>query len=433
MSFASAMPKPGEEVGANAQNAAPSLWGMHLTPAANKLRQEILALQPLLRSHALEAEELGAMPEASLKALDATGYFRLSNPIERGGLALGAQDIVAVIEAASQADGSVGWFGFVAGGIRNILGFDDKAVDEIFAESSTWVGPLLVGASVFSPIVGEARLVDGGFMVKGKWLFGSGCKHTNWATVGIEWFENGVPHRGIGVLSRDQYEIVDDWHVMGLKGTSSNSIIAREEVFMPTYRTISAAELPMRLATLRGKYSGLGYATCPLGLMLVTCLSNVAITLGMVRGCLDEFVTQSSTRRPFNLPYETVAAMPSTQVTAGKVHAMILAAESVVARVAIEVDERAAVGHPFNPAEESLRTMGLVYASNLCAQAIDMMQLALGSSTVSLKNPIQRFARDARVLITHGAIRLDPTAEISGRHVLKLPPFGMFAGGLPQR
>ena len=40
---------------------------------------------------------------------------------------------------------------------------------------------------------------------------------------------------------------------------------------------------------------------------------------------------------------------------------------------------------------------------------------AVGSSTVNLRNPIQRFARDMRVALTHRSTRLDPTAEISKR------------------
>lgn len=405
----------------------------YLTEAARKMRDAIAALAPTIRKNALDGEALGALPEETLQALDATGFFRISIPIEHGGFAFGARDITEVIEAAAVADGSTAWMGFVAGGIRNVLAFSDKAQGEIFALVRDWAGPLAVGASVFSPIVGEARRVEGGFMVKGKWMFGSGCRHAAWAVVGIEWQEDDGPRRGLGILSRDQYEIVDDWHVMGLKGTSSNSITARDEVFMPDYRAISAGELPMKLAQLRGRFAGLAYQVDPLGLMLVTCLSNVAIGLGMAKGCLAEFVDQAKARKPFNLPYDTVADMASTQVTAGKVHAMVSAAEALMYRTADEVDRRATAGLDFLPREESLLTMDLVYAANLCAQAIDLMQIALGSSTVALKNPIQRFVRDARVLITHGAIRPDPSAEISGRHVLGLAPYGMFAGGLPQR
>ncbi|MDX3130565.1 hypothetical protein PV367_12335 [Streptomyces europaeiscabiei] len=96
------------------------------------------------------------------------------------------------------------------------------------------------------------------------------------------------------------------------------------------------------------------------------------------------------------------------------------------------MDRRALAGIEFTGAEESEITMDLVHAVRLCAEAIDRLQLSLGSSTVSLRNPIQRFARDVRVLTTHGAIRFGPLAELSGRQLLGLEPFPMVAGGVPQ-
>lgn len=400
---------------------------------ARAMRDEILSLVPLIRRDAAAGEKLGAMTPEVVEALDKAGFFRITLPREAGGYAFGARDIAEVVSAAATGDGSTAWSGFVSVGSRNIFAFDKQASDEVMADAESWVGPLMVGASVFSQVVGDARPVDGGFMVKGKWSFGSGCKHAKWAFVGIAWEQDGVPHRGIALLQNDQYEIVDDWHVMGLQGTSSNSITAKEEVFVPAYRTMSAGEMPMRMEGVRGRFQGLGYQTGGFGMMLTVAISNVAITLGMAQGCLEEFVQQANARKPFNLPYPTVAETPSTQVVAGRVNAMVNAANALIYGVADEVDARASAGLDFHPREESLNTMNLVFAARLCAEAIDMMQICLGSSTVSLKNAVQRFARDARVLITHGAIRQDPAAEIAGRHVLGLPPFQMFAGGLPQK
>ena len=60
-----------------------------------------------------------------------------------------------------------------------------------------------------------------------------------------------------------------------------------------------------------------------------------------------------------------------------------------------------------------------------------MIQIAVGSATDSLRNPIQRFARDARVALTHGSTRLDPAAEISGRQLMGLPPFSVGMAAVP--
>ncbi|WP_200306181.1 acyl-CoA dehydrogenase family protein [Streptomyces adelaidensis] len=390
-------------------------------------------LVPLLRRNALEGEEIGALTPETLQALHEAGMFKIMLPPEVGGDALGARDTVEVVSAVAEGDGSAAWTVFVTGGIRMLLNFPEQTVEEVFKEVDTWVGPLAVGASVFSPVVGAARAVEGGFLVSGKWAFGSGCRHAAWAVVGVGYEDaNGNPRRGMALLGREQYTILDDWKVMGLKGTSSNSIAVEEEVFVPEHRVLDMADLPATMERVRERYSGLAFRKGMRALMITTCLSNVAVALGMARGTLDCFVEQARVRKPFNLPYPTVADMQSTQVSAGTARAVINAAEAVILRHADEVDRRALAGEDFTAAEESEITMDLVYAVRLCAEAMDRMQHALGSSTVSLKNPIQRFVRDVRVLATHGAIRFDPMAEISGREVLGLEPLSMFGGGLPQ-
>ena len=73
------------------------------------------------------------------------------------------------------------------------------------------------------------------------------------------------------------------------------------------------------------------------------------------------------------------------------------------------------------------------YAGHVCLDAMDLMLRILGYSAVALSNPIQRFVRDGHVIASHGALRLEPLAEIAGRHLLGLPPFDMFAAGLQNK
>ncbi|MFD4602387.1 acyl-CoA dehydrogenase family protein [Streptomyces sp. NPDC058464] len=404
-----------------------------LSDVGRRVRDESLALVPLLRKNAREGEALGALPPETLRAMHEAGVFKICLPVELGGYALGARDTVEIVAALGEGDGSAAWTVFVAGGIRNLLGFPEQTVEEVFKEIDTWVGPLAVGASVFSTSVGSARRTDGGWLVSGTWAFGSGCKHAAWAAVGVGYEDaEGRPRRGMALLQREQFTILDDWKVMGLQGTSSNSVTVQEETFVPDHRFVDLADFPAVMDGVQRRYSGIGFRNGTRGLMLITCLSNVAIALGMARGTLECFVEQAKARKPFNVPYPSVADMPSTQVAAGTARAMINLAGNTILRHADEVDRRALAGTDFTADEETEITMDLVYAVKLCAEAIDRLQLTLGSSSVSLKNPVQRFARDVRVLATHGAIRFDPLAEISGRQTLGLGPFPMFAGGVPQ-
>jgi alkylation response protein AidB-like acyl-CoA dehydrogenase len=403
-----------------------------ITEVGLRIREQVSALIPMMRRNALEGERLGALPQETLEALHNVGVFNITTPIEFGGHALGIRDVVDIVAQMARGDGAAGWLGFVAGGIRNLLGFPEQALQELVESGRQAVGPWAVGASIFATKVGEGRRVEGGFMVKGTWHFGSGCKHARWAAVGIEFAdEGGLPRRGMVLLTRDQYEILDDWHVMGMRGTCSNSLRTTAEVFVPAHRFVDMAELPARMDAMKGRFQGLAYKVDARGLMLVTNLTNMAVTYGMALGALDCFLEQARKLKPFNLPYPTVADAASTQMVAAKAAAMIDMTRCVLYEMAEAVDRAAIDGVSVSQDEESAMMMNSVYGRQLCDDAVSMLQLNLGSSTVHEGNAIQRFVRDIRVANTHGAVRVDPTAELHGRHLLGRPPFAMFAGGLP--
>jgi alkylation response protein AidB-like acyl-CoA dehydrogenase len=401
----------------------------HLSEVGRRMRDEILEMLPLLREHAAEGEELGALAPATLEAVHRVGAFKVTIPIELGGYALGARDTAEIVKALGQGDASAGWLVIVSSAARNALGFDPKAHDEIFADITDWVGPIMFGATVFAPKVGDGRKVDGGYMVKGKWSFGSGSKHAAWGSVGFMYDDpaSGERRRAMGILSRDQYAIVDDWHVMGLQATNSNSVRADQEVFVPDYRVVHTNDLPRLMDALRGQYSGLAFKHSPIGGMVATTCAFAALAVGIAEGALDSFLKQAAKRPPFNLPYKTMSEMASIQVVAGKARAVINAANAVLWRHADEIDRRALAGEDFFPWDEPEITMDLVHQMHECLRVVDGLLLALGSSAVVLSNPLQRAVRDIHVLATHGGFRLDPMGEINGRDLFGLEPFPMMA------
>ncbi|WP_236693479.1 acyl-CoA dehydrogenase family protein [Robbsia andropogonis] len=121
------------------------------TERGRHIRARVAELVPLIRKHALEGEKLGALPDPTVAALTEAGVFKLTTPVELGGYALGIRDVVDIVSEVGRADGAAGWMAFVAGGTRNLLPFPAQAVEEVFAERDSWVGPLAAGASVFRP------------------------------------------------------------------------------------------------------------------------------------------------------------------------------------------------------------------------------------------------------------------------------------------
>ena len=105
----------------------------------------------------------------------------------------------------------------------------------------------------------------------------------------------------------------------------------------------------------------------------------------------------------------------------GRSQASLDVARAAIERVANGIDQLGADGRDFAPAEATRAHMELVYAIKLVKDAIADLEEALGTSVAILSNPIQRAHRDIRVLASHGAIRFDPLAEITGRDALGRP------------
>lgn len=392
-----------------------------MTETGRRIRDGVLTLVPQIRADAREGEKLGCLPPKTLSALANLDVFRLSIPEKFGGHALGARDLAEIILAVARGDGSAGWQTMIASGFaRVVLTFPEQTVSEIYSRAKEWEGPVVASASLFSDRIQHASKVDGGYVVKagGKWNYGSGSKHAAYMVVGVGVEQpDGEFDRIAVLLEKGQYELVDDWHVMGLSGSASNSVTVTEDVFIPDNRVVPLAELMDRLNQVRNKYEGLGLSMDAKGLMIIVSLETMGIAVGMAEGAFDCFLEQTQNKKPFNLDYPSLRETPATQIVAGKVRSMINAARELLLAGADFIDRKALAGDSFTAAEEAALQMDFVYAGSLAADAIEQIQFAIGSSTVSLNNPIQRYARDVRVALTHGSNRLDPSAELAGREI----------------
>ena len=56
-------------------------------------------------------------------------------------------------------------------------------------------GPDLIGAGSFTPR-GEAKVIDGGFEMTGRWPFASGCLHSKWLLANCVVTDNGHARPG---------------------------------------------------------------------------------------------------------------------------------------------------------------------------------------------------------------------------------------------
>jgi alkylation response protein AidB-like acyl-CoA dehydrogenase len=156
-----------------------------------------------------------------------------------GGPELDPLTQIRVIEALAMADGSVGWCAMIGCDSGYVTAFLDQDI------ARAMYLDLLVATGA-AATTGEARRVPGGYRVKGRFPFVSGCHHCEWAWLGCIVVAdgaqaldgNGVPETRQCFLRLSQCEILDTWYTTGLCGTGSDDLVVRD-IFVPKEHTFS--------------------------------------------------------------------------------------------------------------------------------------------------------------------------------------------------
>jgi alkylation response protein AidB-like acyl-CoA dehydrogenase len=248
----------------------------------------------------------------------------------------------------------------------------------------------------------EGRRVDGGYLIKGTWGFPSNVWHCAWLFGGFTYTDDDDTSQfGMALLPRSEFEIADDWHVEGLRGSGSNSAYTTTEVFVPDERAIHITQ----------------FAVADPMLLVAGHLGLSALVVGCAHGALECFM-EAATRRGGWGGAATIASMPSTQNTVAKVRAQIDLAELALHHAA-ECHDRAMAGGSPVPAEEAaLMEYENVHVTHQVRHAVEELVVAIGSSAAAEADPVTRFVRDLRVACLHGLVRLEPQAEKYGRVLL---------------
>ena len=191
-------------------------------------------LVPTLRARADRAETVRQMEKETLDDLHEAGLFRFHQPKRWGGMELPFVAMFDVPAEVARGCASTGW------NVANLsihhwmlALYDERAQQEVWGQDPD----ALIASGIAFP-QGRGRRVDGGFVISGFWNFSSGVDPATWnmLAVTVRDGERVVDHR-MCLVPRGEYEIVDDWQVLGMRSTGSKSVRANE-VFVPEHRAL---------------------------------------------------------------------------------------------------------------------------------------------------------------------------------------------------
>jgi indole-3-acetate monooxygenase len=377
--------------------------GERLVRAARNLAPGILATRD-------EIESERRLPDSLIEKMRGQGFFELWLPEAFGGPALHPVDFVAVVEELSAADGSAGWCAMIGASISVLAGsLNETAAREIFANRAVVAGQV-------NP-TGKAVAANGGYIVSGRWSYGSGIGHSQWVLgncvvydgVAPRRLPDGGPETRFVFVPKSDVEVIDTWRVGGLRGTGSNDY-AIGNVFVPAGRTMPAWEAA-------GVQPGTLYRM-PIASLFPWALA--AVTLGVARAAIGAFVELAAMKTP--VASQTVLRdKPVAQSAIGRAGAILRAARAgFIDAIETQWQEVAAGGTPSLAGRAGVRS-ATAFAGEACLRAIELVYNAAGGSAILESCRLDRCFRDVRVAVQHLGLSTN-NYEPAGRVLLGLEP-----------
>ena len=382
-------------------------------PTRTELVHRAKALVPTLEEHANWNEDHQRLHEELIAVLKQAGLFRLRTPRRYGGYEADTRTLVEVLAELGQGDGSTAWVTWVLAGNTWLIGlFPDAVQDEVF------VNPDVQVSGTLSP-TGRVESRDGGFVLSGEWHSHSGVLHSQWsALAAMSITPEGRPAPVIALVPTAALENLDDWDTSGLKGTGSVSSVARE-VFVPTDRVISVIALIQGQSASRLNAGAAIYRT-PMAAAFAAAACGTP--LGLAKAALTNFFQRLPQRGIAYTTYGRQAEAPLTHLQVAEAAMKVDEAEFHAYRAADLVDSKAASGEAWTLEERARVRMDAGMTARLAKEAIDILNMASGGSSIYRKVPMQRIERDIQAVSLHGMIQPTTNLELYGRIRCGLEP-----------
>lgn len=231
-----------------------------------------------IRDRAWQMEETGSVDAKFLRWIHDRKLFKLFVPEALGGLMTSLPQAVEAFEEAAWIDGSFGWTVAIgAGGGYFVPFMQPHTASKLFAPQEA----VLAGSGMPT---GNAKRVEGGYLINGTWRYCSGSRHATFytATAAVEMDDaDSQGRQQAGMISfallASQVRIVPDWDAFGLKATDSHTITV-QDAWVPDDRVFTFDRMHPDYEHPLYHYPFAAFAA----------VSFASVTLGIGRHFIDE-------------------------------------------------------------------------------------------------------------------------------------------------
>ena len=374
--------------------------------------QSVRALAPVFVNAQVHQEAAGELDPRLVVEMHAAGLFRMLLPARLNGAALDPLTYTSVVEEIARHDASAAWCVNQGSGCSMVAGYLDPAIARRVFGNPTDV--LAWGPSPGA----RAVAVEGGYRLNYSASFASGSRHATWlGALCLVYEADGKPRvRADGrndlrafIFPKDQVDISKDWNVIGLRGTGSDSYVARD-LFVPAEFTVIRDDE----ATRKETSPHYRYAST-----VVYSSGFAHVALGIARGFMEDFLElaihktpregRSSLRDSSAVQSEIALCKAKWESAHGYLRACIGEAWTTAVQA----------GRP-TPEQRVAIRLAATFAIHAAKEVVDMLYDAAGSHAILRSGPFEHRFRDMHAL----------TQQLQGRKA-HFENVGRFLLGLP--
>jgi alkylation response protein AidB-like acyl-CoA dehydrogenase len=299
------------------------------------------------------------------------------------------EEWLSVLETLAGAEASVSWLIW-----NNTLPcfwsrfLDDAGRERIFGDARR----LFAGST--RP-TGRAVTTGGGVRLSGRWSLVSGCELADYVHLMSLVHEDGVPRMlapgqpdlRVLFVPKGSYEILDTWHVGGLRGSGSHDVVV-DDVFVPVEDSFSPAPpvagnsqlaqlpiIPVMTAGIGAQFLGMARAA-------------IAVTIEILRNKVSVDPGTSIRERPSALA--DIASYSAAVAAAGRhLHTSMTAVWDNVRTHLPTAEDRAAL------------YSASLHAAAIARAGVVAMHSAAGTPALYIDCPLERSLRDLQTMERH--------------------------------
>jgi len=387
----------------------PSEVPMVHSSEATKLMDAAKALRPRILADRERIEAGRRLPEDLARELARAGFFRIYLPAAYGGLDLTPLAATEIFEELARADASVAWCVWNGNTYWTTTRWPKEVAEAIFAD------PNVILANSTRPS-GRAMVVEGGYRVSGRWSLVSGCQLSAWFILMCIVHENGKPRLLQSGEPESRFmlcpaadcDIVDTWNVSGLRGTGSHDVAVQDRFVPASYASFHTD--PLVLTDPRCQLPHSSRITPGLG----------AMALGIARSAIEALIDLAGAKR-HERTNQSLSQDRGAQTRLAQAEALVSSARLFLFDTVERVWHEALAGREATVEARVLSRLASWHAVTSACQAVDLVYLTGGATSLYESCPIERAFRDVHAITQH--IGVHPRLlETTGRVLFGLEP-----------